>query len=98
MSTVFERLKSDNPVSNARALIACIGTGEASQDEADAMLLLSEKQERVLGFSVGDLALAALDICRIKPYTGNDETVNDLIKNMPGADWVKDVTSQVFGI
>lgn len=92
---MLNRLRSDNPISNVRAIVACVGRSSCTTDEAKAIADLVGKNEIVLGYSIAEYALAALDVLRIRHYNGDNENVRALIAGMPTAVWVQEVTRQV---
>lgn len=96
VNTILSKLRSDNPIGNVRAIVACVGRNSCTADEAKAITMLAEKNDIVLGYSVSEFAHAAMDMLQIRQYTGDDSNVKALIKGMPSADWVKEVTAQVL--
>ena len=87
--TVLKQLNSKGAIHRARGILQCIVNKTVSEDEAAAIRLLTEDQVRVGGRTVGDHALAALHILGLQQYTGNNEVVIDLIKQLPqSASWI----------
>ena len=92
---VYDKLKSSNPVSNVRALIACIAKGKVNEEETQEIKRLTEVKIIVMGHTVGDWATAALDILHIIEYNGHDAGITDLIQNAPGQPWVIETAKQL---
>lgn len=94
-NTVYDKLKAPNPISNVRALIACIAKGKVSREEAKEIKRLTEASTIVMGHTVGDWATAVLDILHIARYRGQDAGIKDLIRNAPGQPWVIETAKQL---
>lgn len=94
-NTVYDKLKASNPISNVRALIACIAKGTANHDEVNEIKRLTESPIIVMGHTVGDWATAVLDILNLARYEGHETGIKDIIENAPGQPWVIEIAKQL---
>ena len=97
MSSIQDRLKSKNPYSVTRGIVACIGANYTDSYVVDELKRIAESDKRVVaGLCVSDLAVVALHLTGTVEYTGDDATILDLIKAGSQQPWIQECTRQVL--
>lgn len=97
MSSIQNRLTSQNPYSVVRGIIACIGSNYVDSFAIAELKRIAEFDNRVvIGFCISELAIAALHLIGVAKYTGENATILDLIRAGNQQPWIQECTKQVI--
>ena len=80
---ILQDLCDDGAAYRARGVAKCIHVRKISDTIADALKALKYDPAMILGRPLGDYAIAALDITGSEKYMGKDQSILELIEELP---------------
>ena len=81
LNLIFECLQSQNELVRMDALLWAAYHGFSESNVASRIIELKNDDTAVMGFTVSDYAIAALDRLNIEKYSGKDFRMEEFIRN-----------------
>ena len=71
---------SSNPLFRCQAICGAVNNNKINDAIKHQLMLMTDDTDMIMGYSISQLAIAALDRFKIKQYKGDDSTVLKLIQ------------------